>query len=89
LGNDLHLLAAYGQSDSWTLGYNLFADVWLGTELVESSVGALEFPLTVSDQFQVYNGHSNFIYNLLSNSSFSTFGMPIDSANTSVAVSSQ
>ena len=34
---DQHILAVYGQ-DSWTLGYNLFADRWLGTTLVEQSV---------------------------------------------------
>ena len=39
LGSDQHVLAVYGQSNSWTLGYNLFADVWLGTNLVDSSVG--------------------------------------------------
>ncbi len=39
LAGDQHLLAAYGQANSWTLGYNLFADVWLGTGVVESSVG--------------------------------------------------
>jgi hypothetical protein len=39
LSSDQHVLAAYGQPDSWTLGYNLFADVWLGTNLVDPSVG--------------------------------------------------
>ncbi|KAH9066268.1 hypothetical protein EDB87DRAFT_1554011 [Lactarius vividus] len=38
LAGDKHLLAAYGQIGSWTLGYNLFADVWLNTSVVESSV---------------------------------------------------
>ena len=92
MGSDQHLLAAYGQSDSWTLGYNLFADVWLGTNLVEPSVGVLKCSLfAVSDQFQVYNGHSDFINNLVSNSNFSNYGMPIDNAiptDTSAAVSS-
>jgi hypothetical protein len=90
LGGDQHLLAAYGQSnDSWTLGYNLFADVWLDTNLVELSVGVLECSLhAVSGQFQVYTGHSNFINNLVSNSNVSHYGMPIDSTDTSVAVSS-
>ncbi|KAF8497609.1 hypothetical protein F5888DRAFT_1906874 [Russula emetica] len=75
LSSDQHLLAAYGQNNSWTLGYNLFADVWLGTNLVESSV---------------YNGHSNFIENIVLTSNFSNFGMPVDSlsTDTSVAVSS-
>jgi len=36
---DQHVLAVYGQANTWTLGYNLFADVWLGTNLVEASVG--------------------------------------------------
>ncbi|KAI0278702.1 hypothetical protein BGY98DRAFT_916704, partial [Russula aff. rugulosa BPL654] len=76
LSSDLHLLAVYGQSDSWTLGYNLFADVWLDTNLVESSV---------------YDGHSSFMDNLVLTSNFSTFGMPIDNAvptDTNIAVSS-
>ncbi|KAH9990995.1 hypothetical protein BJV74DRAFT_977866 [Russula compacta] len=64
LSSDQHLFAVYGQADSWTLGYNLFADVWLGTNLVESSV---------------YNGQSIFIDNITSTSTFSNFGMPIDS----------
>ncbi|KAH9071185.1 hypothetical protein EDB83DRAFT_2505800 [Lactarius deliciosus] len=38
LAGDDHLLAIYGQAGSWTLGYNLFADVWLNTSVVESSV---------------------------------------------------
>ena len=40
---DGHLIAAYGQEESWTLGYNLFADVWLGTNVVESSVSVFLF----------------------------------------------
>lgn len=32
------LLDAFGQSSSFTLGYNLFADLWLGTNLVNSTV---------------------------------------------------
>ena len=39
LGNDGHILATNDQPSSWTLGYNLFADAWLGTQVVESSVG--------------------------------------------------
>ena len=92
MDTDQHLLAAYGQTNSWTLGYNLFADVWLGTELVESSVGVLEYLfLVVSDQFQVYTGHSNFLDNLVSTSNFSSFGLPVDNAvpaDTNIAVSS-
>ena len=88
----MHLLAAYGQTNSWTLGYNLFADVWLGTDLVESSVSVLEYLfLVVSDQLQVYTGHSSFLDNLVSTSNFSTFGMPVDNVvptDTNIAVSS-
>jgi hypothetical protein len=81
----------YGQADSWTLGYNLFADVWLGTNVVESSVGVSECSfLAVPHRFQVYNGQSSFIDNLASSSTFSKFGMPIDNllSDTGVAVSS-
>ncbi|KAH9036047.1 hypothetical protein EDB83DRAFT_1770629 [Lactarius deliciosus] len=75
LGGDNRLLAAYGQTDSWTLGYNLFADVWLNTSVVESSV---------------YDGQSSYIDNLTLTSSFANFGMPVDnlSSDTGVAVSS-
>jgi hypothetical protein len=52
-------------------------------------------PSLVSDvpaQFywQVYNGHSNFIDNIVLTSHFSNFGMPVDSlsTDTTVAVSS-
>ncbi|KAH9031250.1 hypothetical protein EDB84DRAFT_1676782 [Lactarius hengduanensis] len=38
LTSDKHLLATYEQVGSWTLGYNLFADVWLNTSVVESPV---------------------------------------------------
>jgi hypothetical protein len=41
LASDQHLLVAYEEVGSWTLGYNLFADAWLDTGVVESSVGLL------------------------------------------------
>ena len=91
MASDQHLLAVYGQSDdSWTLGYNLFADVWLDTNLVESSVGILECSfIAVPDQFQIYEGHSSYIDGLVLTSNFGRFGMPSDNANsTSLAVSS-
>ncbi|KAI9430129.1 hypothetical protein H4582DRAFT_2087538 [Lactarius indigo] len=78
LGGDKRLLAAYGQMDSWTLGYNLFADVWLNTSVVESSVS-------------VYDGQSSFIDNLiLTSTSFSNFGVPVDNlgSDTGAVVSS-
>jgi len=43
LASDQHLFATYQLVDSWTLGYNLFADVWLRTNVVESSVGVCRF----------------------------------------------
>ncbi|KAI0040745.1 hypothetical protein FA95DRAFT_825625 [Auriscalpium vulgare] len=38
LGSDKHMLATYGEESSWTLGYNLFADRWLRTELINPSI---------------------------------------------------
>ncbi|KAI9433017.1 hypothetical protein H4582DRAFT_2188442 [Lactarius indigo] len=75
LDSDQHLLAVYRQEGSWTLGYNLFADVWLDTGVVESSVS---------------NGQSSFIDNLALTSSFSNFGLPVDSlsGDTSITISS-
>ncbi|KAH9000742.1 hypothetical protein EDB86DRAFT_3075192 [Lactarius hatsudake] len=71
---DQHLLAAYGQVGSWTLGYNLFADAWLDTNVVEPSV---------------FKGQSSYINNVTVTSGFSNFGMPVDSLNadTSIAIS--
>ncbi|KAI0289968.1 DUF1793-domain-containing protein [Russula brevipes] len=72
---DQHVLAVYGQANTWTLGYNLFADVWLGTNLVEASV---------------HDGHSRFIDNITLTSTFSNFGMPVDNlgSDTNAAKSS-
>ena len=90
MDSDQHILAVYGQNNSWTLGYNLFADVWLGTNLVESAVGIIDCSfLDVPDPLQIYDGHSNFIQNLVLTSNFSTFGMPVDNLDTNVAVSSR
>ncbi|KAH9027629.1 hypothetical protein EDB85DRAFT_2091843, partial [Lactarius pseudohatsudake] len=66
LTSDKHLLATYDQVGSWTLGYNLFADVWLNTSVVESSV---------------YDGQSTFINNTLT-LNFSNSGMPVDNLGT-------
>ena len=82
----------YGQNNSWTLAYNLFADVWLGTNLVESSVGIFECSfIAFPYEFQVYDGYSSFIDNLVLTSDFGYFGMPSDNVaptDTRVAVSS-
>ncbi|KAI9446172.1 hypothetical protein H4582DRAFT_535706 [Lactarius indigo] len=78
LTSDKHLLAIYGQVGSWTLGYNLFADVWLNTSVVESSV---------------IDGQSSFVNNLTLTLSLGDSGMPIDNlgsdANNPGPVSSQ
>ncbi|KAH9064487.1 hypothetical protein EDB87DRAFT_1680356 [Lactarius vividus] len=73
LASDQHLLAAYGLEDSWTLGYNLFADAWLGTAVIESSV---------------YNGQSGFLYNSTVTLAppLSTFGMPVDSYSADIKI---
>ncbi|KAI9464136.1 hypothetical protein BJY52DRAFT_1115258 [Lactarius psammicola] len=73
LDSDQHLLAAYGLANSWTLGYNLFADVWLGTGVVESAV---------------YDGQSKFMYNFTVTraSPFSAFGMPVDSYSADIGI---
>ncbi|KAH9021900.1 hypothetical protein EDB85DRAFT_2120054, partial [Lactarius pseudohatsudake] len=75
LASDQHLFATFGEVGSWTLGYNLFADAWLDTGVVESSVS---------------NGQSSFIDNVTLTSSFSKFGMPVDGlkTDTSVVISS-
>ncbi|KAH9041442.1 hypothetical protein EDB84DRAFT_1267178 [Lactarius hengduanensis] len=67
LTSDKHLLATYEQVGSWTLGYNLFADVWLNTSVVESPV---------------YDGQSTYINNLSSTLNFSNSGMPVDNLST-------
>ncbi|KAH9044229.1 hypothetical protein EDB84DRAFT_1470134 [Lactarius hengduanensis] len=75
LTGDRCLLAIYGLVESWTPGYNLFADVWLGTNVVESSI---------------YDGQGSFLDNLLLTSNSSDSGMPVDNLgwDTSVRVSS-
>ncbi|KAI9433068.1 hypothetical protein H4582DRAFT_2082873 [Lactarius indigo] len=70
LADDQHLLAAYGLVDSLTLGYNLYADVWLGTGVVESSV---------------YDGQSSFINNYTLTSTSSKFGMSVDSYSADIS----
>ena len=58
---------------------------------MESSVCIYEYTfLAFPHQFQVYDGQSNFIDNMLSNSTSTKFGMPVDNLNTdtSIALSS-
>ncbi|KAI0066101.1 hypothetical protein BV25DRAFT_1797287 [Artomyces pyxidatus] len=71
--SDKHILAMYGQESSWSLGYNLFADRWIGTNLVNSSVS---------------DAHTQFLGNLIASSSNTTFGMPISSTNITIIASS-
>ncbi|KAI9431946.1 hypothetical protein H4582DRAFT_1821981, partial [Lactarius indigo] len=72
LTSDKHLFATYERVGSWTLGYNLFADVWLNTSVVESSV---------------YDGQSNFINNLSLASNYSVLGVPVDNLGSDTSVS--
>ncbi|KAI9431942.1 hypothetical protein H4582DRAFT_1214353 [Lactarius indigo] len=72
LTSDKHLFATYEQVGSWTLGYNLFADVWLNTSIVESSV---------------YDGQSNFINSLLLALNYSVLGVPVDNLGSDTSVS--
>ena len=91
LSSDQHVLAVYGQSSSWTLGYNLFADVWLGTKLVDPSVSVhTRWSRAVPDKFQIFNAHSSFIDNIATTSTFSNFGMPVDNllSDTTFTISS-
>ena len=59
---------------------------------MEPSVGILEYSfIVVPDEFQVYDGHSSFVDNLMLTSNFGYFGMPSDDISptgTSVAASS-
>ncbi|KAH9014079.1 hypothetical protein EDB85DRAFT_2097997 [Lactarius pseudohatsudake] len=70
LAGDHHLFATYKQLGSWTLGYNLFADVWLNTSIVESFI---------------YDGQSNFINNLSLASNYD-LGMPVDNVGSDGSV---
>ena len=76
--------------DSWTLGYNLFADVWLGTNFIDSSVGILlistlscRTETLIRVRLQIYDGQSSFLNDLFtSNFSDHLFGMPVDNIGT-------
>ncbi|THH05059.1 hypothetical protein EW146_g10004 [Bondarzewia mesenterica] len=67
-----NLLATYGQSNSWSLGYNLFADRWLGTNLVPS---------------EVFSAQAALSSNLISGGTYK-FGLPVDSSVPDLATSS-
>ncbi|KAI9507330.1 hypothetical protein F5148DRAFT_1205922 [Russula earlei] len=38
LASDKHLLVQYGDESSWSLGYNMFADIWLQTGLISQDI---------------------------------------------------
>ncbi|TFY66481.1 hypothetical protein EVG20_g4614 [Dentipellis fragilis] len=59
------MLATFGQGDSWSIGYNLFADVWLKTGIANSTILSAQSAL----------------YDSLLNNQQNAFGMPIDSTN--------
>ncbi|KAI0310163.1 hypothetical protein OF83DRAFT_1070995 [Amylostereum chailletii] len=73
LDSDKHMLLAYGQTPSFSIGYNLFADRWLGTNLVNSAV---------------FDAQAKFIANLKVSGSNTQFGFPIDSSNSTLAAAS-
>ncbi|KAH9059276.1 hypothetical protein EDB87DRAFT_1832226 [Lactarius vividus] len=70
LASDQHLVATYGEAVSWTLGYNLFADAWLDTGVVEPSI---------------FDGQSSFIDSVTGFSNFK-FGLPVDSLSMDITV---
>ncbi|KAA1477095.1 hypothetical protein DENSPDRAFT_786182 [Dentipellis sp. KUC8613] len=59
------MLGTFGQDNSWSIGYNLFADVWLKTGIANSTI---------------LNAQSA-LYDTLLKSQQNAFGMPIDSNN--------
>ncbi|KAI0282069.1 hypothetical protein BC826DRAFT_302706 [Russula brevipes] len=61
---DDRLLGWLGDNNSWSLGYNLFPDKWLGTNVVDSSI---------------YDGQSDFMKNLMvQNQTIDEFGFRMD-----------
>ncbi|KAI0030848.1 hypothetical protein K488DRAFT_53350 [Vararia minispora EC-137] len=75
LGQNNKMLIAYGRTGTWTLGYSLFADKWLGLNLVDSFVSVL------TNQFQSFVADST-------NSAVTAYGLPTDSSDTSKVVAS-
>ncbi|KAI0040747.1 hypothetical protein FA95DRAFT_1566133 [Auriscalpium vulgare] len=74
LGPDKHMLAVYGDQSSWTLGYNLFLDRWLGTNLLDPSI---------------YEAHTTFLGGLLASDTNSSFEFGIPTNNLKPALTSQ
>ncbi|VDB91944.1 unnamed protein product [Peniophora sp. CBMAI 1063] len=74
VGSDGHMLAAYSQQSTWSLGYNLFADKFLETNVVDEDV---------------YSGQSSALQKLMSTTPATTsFGIPVDSLDIGTVVSS-
>ena len=49
LGSDNHLLVQYGDESSWSLGENMFADMWLQTGLISRDVRIRSLALQKKD----------------------------------------
>ncbi|KAN0113464.1 hypothetical protein V8E52_007745 [Russula decolorans] len=69
LGSDNHLLVQYGDESSWSLGENMFADLWLQTGLISQDIFA---------------AHVNFLKSVNTTAASHTFtvaetGIPLDS----------
>ncbi|PCH43427.1 DUF1793-domain-containing protein [Wolfiporia cocos MD-104 SS10] len=67
--NQQNILFAYGDSGSWGLMYNLYADLLLQTHLVDETI---------------YQDQTAFYDTLINGGSDGTYGLPIDSLETSV-----
>ncbi|KAI0049509.1 hypothetical protein FA95DRAFT_1489040 [Auriscalpium vulgare] len=73
LGSDNHLLASLGAANSYTLGYNLFADQWLGTGLIDSSI---------------IDAHTKFLGNMMTAGPNTSYGVANDNYNVTFTANS-
>lgn len=91
LGSDDHLLIQYGDESSWSLGENMFADIWLQTDLISSDVRIRSPIALVKDaqiSLQIFTAHVNFLKTVNFTAVSHTFtiaetGIPLDSLRTS------
>ncbi|EIM89463.1 uncharacterized protein STEHIDRAFT_52330 [Stereum hirsutum FP-91666 SS1] len=85
------LLATYGQSSSWTLGDNIFFDLWLQTGLVEESVrislrhfhcgyNSRKPSYLVLFHFKILDAQTQLYSTLIGSGSFQ-YGLPADSSS--------
>ena len=92
LGSDDHLLIQYGDESSWSLGENMFADIWLQTDLISSDV-RIRSPIALVKKdaqisLQIFTAHVNFLKTVNFTAVSHTFtiaetGIPLDSLRTS------